>query len=287
MAFQEYQSIDDLRQVQKLSILLLEEFDRACKELNLSYSVYAGTAIGAIRHGGFIPWDDDVDVCMPRKEYEYFLSHADEVLSDSYELTNVRNTPNFPCTFSYLALKDTVFIPEFYKGCDYKRPLSIDVFPLDNVPDDDKSYKRQAKRTWLWGRLAFLRATPTPYLAFDGMKRTVVLGLCRIAHELLKLVGITPAFIQKKWEKAARMYENEATQYMADYSDRDPKRWMVSRDEFFPTSEIPFDGIKVQLVHDYDAVLTRGYGDYMEMPPLSERKNHRPYVLDFGPYSSY
>ena len=69
MAFQEYQSIDDLRQVQKLSILLLEEFDRACKELNLSYSVYAGTAIGAIRHGGFIPWDDDVDVCMPRKEY--------------------------------------------------------------------------------------------------------------------------------------------------------------------------------------------------------------------------
>ena len=56
---------------------------------------------------------------------------------------------------------------------------------------------------------------------------------------------------------------------------------------FFPTSEIPFDGIKVQLVHDYDAVLTRGYGDYMEMPPLSERKNHRPYVLDFGPYSSY
>lgn len=282
MAFQEYEDPDELRRVQLASTRILGELDRVCRALDIPYVVYGGTAIGAVRHKGFIPWDDDVDVCMPRADYERFLSEAPAVLGEEFEIANTRTNPDFPSVYSYLTMKGTLFIPDFYRDCTYRKPLSIDIFPLDNVPDDPRDYARMARSTWVWGRLVFLRATPRPYLALDGWKRTLVLAACHIAHWGMRVLHVSPAWLQSRWERSARRYENHVCERMSDFSDREPMRWAVKRDELFPAIDVPFENIVVKLPREYDAVLTRGYGNYMELPPVEQRKNHYPFLVDLG-----
>lgn len=286
MSFKEYDDPEELRRVQLMSTRILGELDRVCRLLDIPYVVYAGTAIGAVRHHGFIPWDDDVDVALARSDYERLLAEAPAVLKPEFAFANTRTDADFPSAYSYLTLKDTLFIPEFYRDCAYRKPLSIDIFPLDNVPDDPKAYRRQARRTWLWGRLVFLRATPNPYLAFDGWKRVLVLAACRVAHYGMRLLRIHPEWVQTQWERAARAYEGIPCSRMADFSDRDPLKWAVTRDELYPALDVPFEDITVKLPRCYDAVLTRGYGNYMELPPVAERKNHYPFLIDLGTYGN-
>lgn len=285
MAFREYDDPSELRHVQQASTLILKELDRVCRELDIRYAVYAGTAIGAVRHHGFIPWDDDVDVCMTRRDYERFLSEAPACLAENFEIANSRTNPvDFPCVYSYLTLKDTIFIPEFYRSCSYRKPLSIDIFPLDNIADDPKEFKRQARSTWIWGRLAFVHATPRPYLTLTGWKRALVLAVCFAAHWGMRILRIRSEWIQQRWEKAARRFEHEDCARMTEFTGRDPLRLALTEDELFPAIDVPFEDITVKLPRGYDAILSRAYGTYMELPPKEERKNHRPYLVDFGPY---
>ena len=99
-----YENPDDLRRVQILSTILIEELNRVCKELNISYQAYGGTAIGAVRHNGFIPWDDDVDVSMFREDYEIFLEKAPALLRPDFCIHNGRNNDFFPAVIQLLLL---------------------------------------------------------------------------------------------------------------------------------------------------------------------------------------
>ncbi|MDN5557811.1 MAG: LicD family protein [Ruaniaceae bacterium] len=282
MTFKDYDDQDQLKTVQRVSTKILAELDRVCRKLEIPYVIYAGTAIGAVRHGGFIPWDDDVDIAMPRHAYERFLAEAPGVMSDHYLINNTYTAPGFPSTCSHFGLKGTLFIPEFYRNATYRTPMSIDVFPFDNVSDDEKKFAAQIRRTWIWGRLKFIRATPTPYLSFGGPKALLVHSACFAAHWGMRLLRMSPEFIQRKWEGAARAYEHETTERMTDFTDRFPRSWAVTHDDLFPAIDVPFEDIVVKLPRNYDSILTSGYGDYMQLPPVHERKNHRPCLVDTG-----
>ncbi|MDN6428313.1 MAG: LicD family protein [Propionibacterium sp.] len=282
MAYKEYEDPRELRSVQLAVTEILEEFCRVCEGLGVRYVVYGGTAIGAVRHRGFIPWDDDIDVCMPREDYERFLSAAPAVLRDRFEIANARTEADFPSTYSQLTLKGTRFVPEYYKDADYQPRLNIDMFPLDNAADDPRILRSQLRRTWLWGRLKFLRATPAPYLEVEGWKRRMILAVCSLAHGTLKMVRIRPVTLQWHWEKAARECEHTRTRLLADFSDRSPMDWAVSLDDLFPAVDAQFEDLTVKLPRNYDEILTRGYGNYMELPPVEKRKNHYPHVVDLG-----
>lgn len=284
MAFKQYENPDELRKLQDLCTDILGEFDRVCTQLGIPYIAYGGTAIGAVRHKGFIPWDDDVDVALTREHYEAFLKKAPEILGDAFDIVNMRTNDNFTCSYSYMTLKDTLCIPEFYKDASYRKPISIDIFPLDKVASDEGLFRKQHRRTWLWGRLIFLRTTPTPYLSIEGWKKALVLLACSIAHWSMRLLHISPRWLQKKWEQAARMCEHEDISLYADFTDQDPLRWSAAESELFPTQRMAFETISVELPREYDALLTRGYGTYTQLPPEEDRKNHYPAVLDFGPY---
>lgn len=285
MAFQGYDDPEELKKVQELSKKLLVEFDRLCTELDTPYVAWAGTALGAVRHQGFIPWDDDVDVAMLRKDYERFVNEAPKIVGDEFEVVSMRNEPNFVSMVTYLTLKDTVFIPSFFEGCKYQKPLSIDIDPLDNMPDDTKDYKKQNRRSWIWGRLIFLSAGPKPYLPFGGIKKKLVDAACAVAVFGMKLFHLTPEKLQAKWDKAVTEYDSVQTEYVADYADRSPANWKARPDELFPAVDMPFEDATIKVPKEYDVILTRNYGDYMVLPPVEQRKNHRPSTLDFGPYA--
>ena len=285
MGFETYKGYDDpkeLRRIQILSTMLMDELDRVCGELGISYQAYGGTEIGAIRHKGFIPWDDDVDISMFREDYEKFLAEGPSHIRPDFIIQNGRTDDFFPAVNSNLSLRGTVCVPDEFMDCPFTYAISIGIFPFDKIPRDPKTYARTKRRTWFWGRLNFLRATPRPHIPLGGWKRTLALAGCFLIHWTMRILHVPSKFILSHWDRAARLGEHEETDVYASFVEPDPENWTMSKSDVFPTVRVPFEDIMTVLPKEYDKLLRLGYGDYMQLPPEDDRKNHHPGRLDFG-----
>lgn len=282
MKFTDYEDPEELKHVQALLLKLIKELDRVCSQLDIQFFAYSGTAIGAIRHHGFIPWDDDVDVGLLREDYERFLKEAPALIGNDFEIVNSSTEPDYPANITILALKDTLCIPDTFKKCRYQYPIRIDLFAFDNRIADDKLYRKQCRASWIWGRLVFLRGTARPYISFNGPKEKIVLAFCGLGHGLLSIFHVKQQWLCSKWLQNATKYDSIPSDIYVDFTDRFPERWEMSKDELFPLRKVKFEDTQINVPNKYDAVLTREYGNYMEIPPVEERKNHHPAVLDFG-----
>ena len=280
--YKEYENYAELRRIQLLSTMLIDELDRVCTELNISYQAYSGTAIGAVRHKGFIPWDDDVDISMLREDYEILLEKGPALLRPDFCLQNGRTDNFFPAMNSNLSLKGTVCVPDDFSNCPFKYSIAIGIFPFDKIPSNPKAFKKALCRTWFWGRLNFLLVTPTPHIPLSGWKRKLASGVCYTIHYLLKVLHVSSKYILSKWEKAARVAEREETTRYTCFVESDPENWEMTLEDLYPMIRVPFEDITTTLPNAYDKLLTNAYGEYMKLPPISERKNHYPSELDFG-----
>lgn len=285
LAFKEYENPDELKKLQSLTTDILGEFDRVCRKLDIPYFIYAGTAIGAVRHGGFIPWDDDIDVGMFRDDYDRFVREVPSLVGPDFEVIDYHDEPFFPACNANLALRGTLCVPEEFDDCSFQYPIGIGIYAYDRISDDPKKRKQQLRGTWLWARLAFLRATPCPHLFIEGWKKSVVSFLCRVAHALMRVLHVSPRWIHSKWEHYATLARSEGDGLFVDFTDQNPLAWTATKDEVFPLRDIAFDGLTVRMANQYDAMLRRGYGDYMQLPPEDKRKNHYPSKLDFGRFA--
>ncbi len=272
------QTLLHLRQVQ---MEILKEFIRVCEENNIRYFVMYGSAIGAERHHGYIPWDDDLDVGLLREDYEKFLQVADQV-GDAYEVITPLLCPEYSNTVTHLQKKGTLFLSEDDRDCVVKKGINIDLFVLDPVSDDESLAARQYRRSWVLGRLIFLTGKGKPHLPFGGIKA----GLCRvifkITHGLLYLFRVTPQKLYRKLEKISRRCEGQTTEYLASFACPMAKKESFKREWLFPLKTVPFENMSVKVPCRDDLVLTKQYGDYMQLPPVEDRVTHRPAVIDFG-----
>lgn len=285
MAYRQYKP-DELRRLQLVTTGILGEFDRICAELKIDYFVYGGTAIGAVRHHGFVPWDDDVDVAMFREDYERFMRAAPKVMGGEYAIFSGRNTPHFPACNANFSLRGTLCVPEEFDGCPFRYPIGIGVFALDRPASNPIRFALQKRLAWLLARLVFLRGTPRPHINVPSPLGGVISGICRLAYTAMKVLHVSPSLLHRLWEKTARMAENENTDVYVDFMDRNPFAWAVTRGEAYPPLRVPFENVTVSLPKEYDTLLTRGFGDYMQLPPKEQRKNHYPSQLDFGGYGA-
>ena len=275
-----------LQAVQEANLKILKEIHRICEKYRISYALDSGTLLGAIRHGGFIPWDDDIDVMMTRADYERFLAEAPALLDERFRLDNTRTREDFPFMFTKMVMPGTLLIPEADKDSKYRMPFFLDILPLDEIPADEKAFRQMSRQSWWWGRLLFLQGTPRPHLInTPAWKKALIFSATTLAHLGLKAARATPRSLQERWEKAVRRYEGAGTGVYADFTMRDPQNWIVREEEFFPTRDVPFEDITVMIQNQYDALLRRGYGDYMQLPPPEQRYNHEAAVIDFGPYA--
>lgn len=271
-----------LQGVQSALTVIIREFDRVCSKLGLRYVVYGGTALGAVRHQGFIPWDDDADVAMTRPEYERFLAEAPRLLGEGFSIENSRTNALYPNMFSKLALKGTLFISEQMKDNPYRMPIALDIFPLDVVAPSREAYRRQSRETWFWGRMMYLQGTPRPYLEVAGPLRSAIFCATETVYGLLRVLHIGPRTLQRRWERSARRFERTGGALMGDFTDRRPLSWATKEEDLYPALQMPFGDITVPVPRHYDAILTRGYGDYMQLPPEDKRKTHEPFIIELG-----
>ena len=253
-----------LEEIHQALIGLLDEFDRICREHNLNYSLSYGTLLGAVRHKGFIPWDDDADVNMPRPDYEKFLELAKNgALGEHFCISKDRGKGTY---YSFTKLMDKRYPIHCPNHIEVKY-LFLDIFPVDGVADDVKEREKQFKQERKWVVLAGI----CQWYTMDRWWGFIAYIIGFWFYPLFILfVGRTRA-VRKMNEFAAR-YPFETSKYCAQHNFAPPTE-AVPVEVYREYCEVEFEGKKYLAVRDWDQVLTNCFGDYMQLPPEKKRRS--------------
>ena len=268
-----------LKKKQDALLSVYKEVSRICDKHNITLFAEGGTALGAVRHGGFIPWDDDVDVFVMREDYDKLLEILPQELDEKFAVDDWLSNKDFPAPDACIYLKNSVSVPVEMKNCKYRYGIGIGIYPYDNMPDDDKKAKAQLRACWFWTRIHWLKVLPFPYVPYKGILRAAIYTVCGAAHIALKLVP-------KKWivdrcEKATRRYNNTETRRAGILTYVYPWDTVLEKAKIYPPHELMFEDLTVRIPACWDEWLTQLYGDYMQLPPEDQRKNHFPCVFKF------
>ncbi len=269
-------SSEKIAKLKTIEVDILKEFISVCDKLHLKYYIIAGTLIGAIRHKGFIPWDDDIDVAMPREDFEKFIIHGQELLPSHLFLQTNKSDPEFVFNYAKIRNSNTTFIEESNRNCHINSGVFIDIFVLDNFP------KGKLRRK-------FILFKDKVYLTAIGKvfyRKSVSKGL-RLRQKITDLLFSSPYTARDKREKYIRSFKKSGLvhNFSSIYSEKEIVPW-----EWYGEGvSVNFEGIKVNAPAEYDLLLRHIYGDYMKLPPEEKRVSHHiTDVIDLdNPYKKY
>lgn len=267
---------DTLRRVQMIQLDIALEVDRVCNKLGINYFLDSGTLLGAVRHKGFIPWDDDLDLGMLRNDYDIFIERCQSELGDKYYLQTWVTDPKYPNAFAKIRRRNSIYVEEAASD-DAECGIYVDIFPYDVFPDDPKKRKWQRPRYFLYRRLLLSKCGYRPWLMNVNNKRES--SIKKLFYISLKVVSL---FISKEalihqYMKFCTRFNTEQSKYLyAQGGASDYGKWIVPSDSFKSFVKLDFEGYKLSAPTGYDAYLTKVYNDYMKLPPEDKRINrHR------------
>lgn len=279
-------TVDDVeyKNIQKILKDMLVDFSSVCKSADIPYFACGGTALGAIREKGFIAWDDDADVCLPRKDYDRFFKLFLQKFGDKYNVQSLLHNDKYDLTFAKIRKKNTKLVEVFDTDPDTSG-IFIDVYAISNTPDN-----------------AFLRF-------FHGMISDFLFLCCscvrmknkkmifkkylndkkakRLVNFKIFLGYLLGFFTIQKWCKIADAWagicKNENSMYVTFPDGR--KHYfgeLCKRDSFYPAKFMPFEDIKLSIMSKPEEYLKGLYGDYMTVPDKNMREHHSIIEIDFG-----
>lgn len=260
-----------LPRVKETELEILSKVDEFCREHGIKYSLAYGTMLGAIRHKGFIPWDDDIDIFMLREDYERFEKLWFENNPDGYILENAKTNTNYTQCLTKIRKDHTTFLQESEETAKYHTGVFIDIFILDRIADNERQQKKQR----IYAMLYFLF---TRGFSFDRGSKILKLG-CDI------LLNCVP---KSKYLSVASKFEEKLMAYNHHNNDLVCYCTMRALDHIFPKETlddvcyVDFENKKFLCSKEYDSVMKSIYGDYMQLPPEEERTwKHHPVLIDF------
>lgn len=262
----------DLQVLRETEMGIMDVIDRICRRNHLCYSLSYGTLLGAVRHGGFIPWDDDIDLMMPREDYEKLLEIWEKEAPPGYILQNKRTNWDFTQNFTKIRKDHTTFLQgESERTATYHTGVFVDIFPADRVAPTKIARKKQI----------FLSAVNLLYSRGFTSKSGGIREL--FEHILLALPMRFRKWAYRKSEKAIGKWngDREAKWYVADIIE-DVFR-VFDSDMFDEIADMKFEDREYQCVRNADGYLKEQYGDYMQLPPEEKRvykHNHTIISLD-------
>lgn len=268
------------QKLRETEVNTLKEFIRICDKYGLEYFVAFGTAIGAVRHQGFIPWDDDVDVIMLRADYQRFLEVAPAEAGKRYEFFCASVQKQVQGFFIQMSPKGSIFATKRNTKWQLHPGIKIDIFPYDAVPRDQVERKRIYRKLRFWNQLYIIRNVKAPIFGEGGLKEALVKVACYIAYYVMKIFGPSIERIVDKYDSISQSCK-EDTGYYVLFDDMTPDHWYVTKEELYPIQEAMFEGLKVKIPFKNDEILTRQYGDYMTLPPEEQRVGHNIVELKF------
>ena len=275
----------DLALVHKCELILLDYFIDICQKNDLMYFGFAGTGIGALRHQGFIPWDDDIDLGMPAADLNKLIEIVQADTSGKYRIINSDIDIEYPLPTTRLMLTGTDFCEEALRDIPCQFGIFLDLYAFDNVADDERLYKKQAWDAWMWSHIRLLLSIPDPVIVYHGIKGAIVKAASRTAAVILKIAHLDKAKCLAKENEARSRYANVKTQRIAFMNDTSRFIATYAWRDIRPLRTLPFEGRAVMFPANLESTLETQYGDFMTPPPIEHRKNHYPARLDFGQYA--
>lgn len=278
MKYTEYDN-QTLKHLQSLELMILKDFIKICEENNLTYYMYAGSLLGAVRHNGFIPWDDDLDVVMFRDDFEKFKEIFIASQNDKYELLCNETHRDYFHLLAKLMLKGTKFEESWVNQVDFHIGINMDIFVLDDLSDNNFKRNYQLKKSFFYNKLLIMSKIKLDDLPF------VTKIITHTGYYILNLFRIKPSTLNKRCLNFLKKYKNSNAECVFDISaTAEEYPQIFSKDDFKDIEKIQFEDINVNIPSGYDNILKSLYGDYMQLPPKEDRYNHITETLDFGCY---
>ena len=258
---------EQLRKLQLIELDQLNVFADLCERHNLKYYLYGGTLLGAVRHSGFIPWDDDIDVAMPRADYNKFQQIAAKELPDAYFFETPESIPGNPYYMSRIRKKNTIYQSDWVKRFNLPSTgIWIDIFPLDDQP------AQMSLKQHIDGKLIY--SFLNKLIKNHGRSPSEAQSLpAKVGLFMTRLLPFT--FYQKLRDRIARRHEGRNLPYVITYAGiAGYKKETFPKAFLEPSATLEFEGRQYTVPGNYDAWLKHIYGDYMQLPPIEKRKPH-------------
>ncbi|MBQ9032161.1 MAG: LicD family protein [Parasporobacterium sp.] len=263
----------DLKRLQSVELEILQCVADFCEKYGIKYSLYAGTLLGAVRHKGFIPWDDDIDICILRDDYDKFVELWNTNPVKGYVLQNHDNTPGFTQTFVKIRKDHTTYLADYAVEKDYHTGIFIDVFPVDRIPNG------KIPRYIYWFHCLEYQLLLHGYVP-ENRANSITRVVCKF---------ILAAYSGKRRTKKQKQLLQKITKYNK-FTDLPLvlNESAISMKKIYPHNlfenliKMDFETSRFLGFKDWDTYLTLDFGDYMTLPPEEERHiPHTPQVLNF------
>lgn len=258
-------SSEELRNLQLIELEMLVEVDRICRKYNIEYSLDGGTLLGAVRHKGFIPWDDDADVILTRHEYaKFFRACKKELDRDRFFLQDYRTDKHYRWGYAKLRRNGTELVRLGQEHMKFRTGVYIDIFVVDHVPDG------YIMRRLYYGISFCIRKILYSELGMKAEKSAVMRMFYRLLYKIPKnsmfyIRNCIAAWCNRKKTKLV-------SHLLWPYPSRESK-FGTPAECFEQYCDMEFEGLKLRTISDYHRYLTLCYGDYMTPPPV-EKRNH-------------
>ena len=269
---------EQLRQLQLCELDILTKCSEICEKYGLKYFLMFGTLIGAVRHKGFIPWDDDIDIAMPRMDYEKFVKIADRELPHNYKVLHFSKRWDVPNKILRVENTNTTMIPFDKNGNlveKLKHGIQIDIFPIDGFPSEEKKQKKLFFQVRLYMKIdTYFRQTCSKSYS---MPHNIIILLCKLIS-----IFMGRCFWIKKYNSVLKSFSlNESSCVSNAGWGFDPYR-IYDANFFNDSVELEFEGRNFKCPKNWEKILKIEYGDFMVLPPKEKRTPlHSNYLYDF------
>lgn len=267
---------ENRKRLWKIELDMLEIVDKLCRENGINYFLHSGSALGAVRHKGFIPWDDDLDLGMLRTDFEKFVRIAKEQIKEPYFVQYGMNDGGHICGLLRLRYSNSTGIIKIDKDKNCNNGVYIEIYPFDNIPDGKVSQKIQ-----FMGSLILYHGLLAEY--YGPMSKNQI--ICRV---IVRLMGKERAYAV--WQKLCQKYNSQKTKYINTVALPDYMRegiYRLDREWVEKVKDIPYEYTMVKVPIEVDKILMLNYGNYMELPPVEERGMIHAHTVFYDPNKPY
>lgn len=268
-----------LAKLQSDELEILKAIDAFCKEHGIEWFIDSGTVLGAVRHGGFIPWDDDIDIGMLRKDYDRFIDLAQACFPRGFSVHTCANTSGYAGMFAKVYLDGTLFETAETQEAGLSQGIFVDVFPYDFLSSDAERSKKQRSGARFWQSISYLYHSGSIVVPHKGALGVIEKAACKIVHPLIHCL-FSPKLIADRFSAAIQCDGGDASKDVLPFAWPNVEGLPV--DVLVPAEPLAFEGI--EFPGPCNAIRYREimYGDWSTLPAPEDRRTHLPQLLRFS-----